>query len=77
MDDAVRTMLDEDIIEPAASPFNVPLFLVPKSNGEWRAVIDFRGLNAATIPDRFSMPVLSDLLQSISDSNSVCSTLDL
>lgn len=77
MDDAVKDMLKEDIIEPAASPYNAPLFLVPKSNGEWRVVVDFRALNAQTVPDRFPMPVLSDLLQSIGDNNTVFSTLDL
>ncbi|XP_045114700.1 uncharacterized protein LOC123506564 [Portunus trituberculatus] len=33
VDDAVRAMLQDDVIEPAASPFNAPLFLVPKSDG--------------------------------------------
>ena len=77
VDDAVRSMIDDGIVEPAASPFNSPLLLVPKSNGEWRVVVDFRQLNSATVPDRFPMPVLSDLLQSIGESNCVFSTLDL
>ena len=77
VDDAVRTMLDQDIIEPAASPFNAPLLLIPKANGESRVVVDFRRLNSITVPDRYPMPVLSDLLQSIGESNAVFSTLDL
>ena len=77
VDDAVRTMIDDDVVEPAASPFNAPLLLVPKPNGDWRIVVDFRQLNAITIPDRFPMPHLSDLLQSLGDSNGVFSTLDL
>ncbi|XP_045135005.1 uncharacterized protein LOC123518313 isoform X5 [Portunus trituberculatus] len=35
VDDAVRAMLQDDVIEPAASPFNAPLFLFPKSDGVW------------------------------------------
>ena len=77
VDDAVRDMLDQGIVEPAASPFNAPLLLVPKSDGEWRVVVDFRRLNAITIADRFPMPVLTDLLQSLGDSNTVFSTVDL
>ncbi len=77
IDDAVRCMLEEEIVEPCSSPFNAPLFLVPKQNGEWRVVVDFRSLNSITVPDRFPMPVLSDLLQSIGHSNCVFSTIDL
>ena len=77
MDEAVSSMIRDDIVEPAASPFNAPLLLVPKPNGEWRVVVDFRQLNSITIPDRFPMPVLSDLLQSLGESNGVFSTLDL
>ena len=77
IDDAVRTMLDEGIIEETSSPFSAPLFLVPKRHGEWRVVVDFRRLNSITVPDRHPMPNLRDLLQSIGHSNSVFSTLDL
>ena len=77
VDEAVRAMIEEDIVEPASSPFNAPLLLVPKPNGEWRVVVDFRKLNSITIPDRHPMPVLTDLLQSIGESNGVFSTLDL
>ena len=77
VEDAVRDMLAQDIVEPAASSFNAPLLLVPKSNGEWRVVVDFRKLNSITIPDRHPMPVLTDLLQSLGDSNEVFSTVDL
>ena len=77
VDDAVRDMLEKDVIEPAASPFNAPLLLVPKANGEWRVVVDFRKLNSLTVPDRHPMPVLTDLLQSLGDSNEVFSTIDL
>ena len=77
VDAAVRDMIDNDVVEPAASPFNAPLLLVPKPGGEHRVVVDFRELNTLTIPDRFPVPVLTDLLQSIGDSNGVFSTIDL
>ena len=77
VDDAVRDMLAQDVIEPAASPFNAPLLLVPKASGEFRVVVDFRRLNSLTVPDRHPMPVLTDLLQSLGQSNEVFTTLDL
>ncbi|XP_045135000.1 uncharacterized protein LOC123518313 isoform X1 [Portunus trituberculatus] len=39
VDDAVRAMLQDDVIEPAASPFNAPLFLFPKSDDVPRAQV--------------------------------------
>lgn len=77
LDDAVQEMLATDIIEPSCSPHNAPLLLVPKKTGDWRVVVDFRALNANTIPDCFPIPRLHDILQSLGDSNSVFSTIDL
>jgi len=36
-------------VEKAHSPYNNPIFLVPKPNGKWRIVLDFRGLNAIRV----------------------------
>ena len=73
----IQTMLEDDVIESSTSPFNSPIFLVPKANGEWRPVVDFRALNKKTIPPRYPMPVLEQILQSLGDKNCIFSTLDL
>ncbi len=70
-------MLHQDVVEPACSPHNTPLLLVSKKQGDWRVVIDYRKLNASTIPDRYPMPRLGDLHHSLGDFNAVFSTLDL
>ena len=70
-------MIHDEVIEESASPWNFPMILVPKSDGSWRPCIDFRRLNAATIPDRYPVPVLSDLLQSLGTENKVFSNIDL
>ncbi len=70
-------MLAEGIIQESHSPWNSPLFLVPKKDGSYRAVVDFRRVNDATVPDHYPLPVLQDLLQFIGKNNTVYSTLDL
>ena len=41
-----RDMLAAGIIRPSNSPFCAPTFCVKKSDGSWRIVHDFRGINA-------------------------------
>ena len=73
----INDMLEEGIIQPSTSPWNSPLFLVKKKNGSYRPVVDFRKVNALTVPDHYPLPVLKDLLMSIGKGNSVFTTLDL
>ena len=44
---------------------------MPKKDGSYRAVVDFRRVNDVTIPDHYPLPVLKDLLQSIGKDNTV------
>jgi len=49
----VGTLLHDSIIEPSTSPYNFPLWIVPKKadsagNKRWRMVIDYRALNEKT-----------------------------
>lgn len=75
-EELVQEMLRLGVVEPSKSPWNFPLVLVPKKDGTWRPVIDYRKLNAVTQPDRFPIPVLSELLHSLGK-NRIFSTLDL
>jgi len=54
-------MLDEDIIRPSVSPWNLPHLVVSKkedSNGnkKWRIVVDYRKINENTVGNAFSLP---------------------
>lgn len=73
--DAFKQLLQMGIIRPSSSQWASPLHLVPKSTGTWRTTGDYRRLNAVTIPDRYPLPIIEDLLQEVS--GKVYSVIDL
>ncbi|GFX47466.1 retrovirus-related Pol polyprotein from transposon 17.6 [Trichonephila clavipes] len=58
------------------SPYAAPVVLVPKSNGTVRLCIDYRKLNAITIPEKYPLPLMDVLLHD-AKSTAFMSTLDL
>ena len=78
--EVIETMIEDmkrdDIVKPSNSPYNSPLLLVPKKDGSWRMVIDYRQLNKSTVPDRFPMPVINEVLSQLGGAK-IFSALDL
>lgn len=67
----VQRMLEDDIIEPCNSEWNSPVLLVPKkSDGEkkWRLVVDYRKVNDSIQDDKFPLPNINEILDSLSGS---------
>ena len=77
--DWVDELLKKGAIEVSRSCFNSPIFLVPKAGGRgMRAVLDFRQVNSASVPDRYTIREVRDCVDEIGLRGSqVFSTIDL
>lgn len=67
----INEMLENEIIEKTSSEWSSPLLLVPKKedkNGkrQWRVVVDYRQLNERIQDDKFPLPNITDILDSLS-----------
>ncbi len=77
VEELIKDMLDQGFIQKSNSPWNFPLFLVPKEDGTLRPVIDFRRVNEVTLGYHYSLPVFRHFLMCLSRGNKVFSSLDL
>lgn len=71
VDKQIKQMLADDIIEPSQSEWSSPILLVPKksddkNNKKWRLVIDYRKLNEVIQDDKFPLPNITEILDSLS-----------
>jgi len=81
IDRQVNKLLKEDIIELSTSPYNSPVWIVPKKpdfagNKRWRMVIDYRNLNEKTIGDAYPLLNITDILDQLGSAK-YFSVLDL
>ena len=61
MQNEIKEMLREGVIQPSHSPWAAPIVLVPKKDGSLSICIDYRKLNTVTTSDPFPIPRVEDL----------------
>ncbi|KAE8247232.1 hypothetical protein A4X06_0g4603 [Tilletia controversa] len=64
MDSAIDQLLSWDVIEPSSSPVSFPVLMV-RQYEKWRFCVDYRQLNAHTIPDSYPLPTTDSVFNSL------------
>ena len=72
----VTDLLAKGMIRPSTSPYSAPILFVGKKDGSLRMCIDYRGLNAVTVKNRYPLPRVDDLLDKLRGS-AYFSSIDL
>ena len=62
MKEYIKTYLANGFIRPSQSPAAASVMFVKRPDGKLCLVVDYRGLNAITIKNRFPLPLIPEML---------------
>ncbi|KAI1003083.1 hypothetical protein K3495_g5121 [Podosphaera aphanis] len=62
----LQVNLSKRFIRPSSSPAASPVPFVKKTDGRLRLCMDYRGLNAVTVKNRYPIPLISETLDRLS-----------
>jgi hypothetical protein len=72
----VNDLLEQGVVRTSKSPYASPAFLVPKSGGDFRMVVDYRKVNSKIVFDSYPMPSIEEAFEQFGGA-AVFSVLDL
>ena len=72
----VNELLEQGVVRPSKSNYASPAFLVPKSGGGFRMVVDYRRVNSKVVFDSYPMPSIEQAFQHFAGAT-VFTVLDL
>ncbi|GFV30190.1 retrovirus-related Pol polyprotein from transposon 17.6 [Trichonephila clavipes] len=72
----IEEWLNEGIIRPSSAEYASPIVMVKKKDGSSRMCINYRKLNQKLVKDKFPLPIIEDVLDTLQEAK-VYSTLDL
>ena len=64
----ISKLQQKDLIAPTHSEWAAPTILVPKKDGSYRLVVDYRKLNSQTVKTSWPLPRISDILLNLEGS---------
>lgn len=76
VNEELNDMLAKDIVEPSTSPWSSPIVMVKKGDGSWRFCVNYKRLNAVSVPDAYPLPYVSSILDKLRDARYL-TTLDI
>ena len=76
VEDEIQWLLDRGYIEESTAEWSSPIVIVRKPNGKIRICVDFRKVNAVTMPVPFYMPRIEEVLEATGQAK-VISKMDL
>jgi hypothetical protein len=65
LDEYIKENLEKGYIQPSKSQYSSPFFFVGKKDGKLRPVVDYRKLNSFTVPDRYPLLLIQELVDKV------------
>ena len=76
LDEYINDALAKGRIQESTSSAGAPVLFIPRKSGELRLCVDYRGLNAITVKNRYPLPLVDEMVDRLNGS-SVFSKIDL
>jgi len=69
IENQIKEMLQNGIIQKSNSPFSSSVILVKKKDNTWRFCVDYRHLNAITVKCKYPVPIIDEFIDELSQAS--------